>query len=84
MIESTFPFFFNLATCMFFVLQVTGLAMCKHNKNDMFLRKMSTYWRHTRADQLFYDYPDIPLEAREVISNKQEQHMHTESEVHAF
>ena len=48
------------------MVQVTGLAMCKHNKNDMLLRKMSTYWRHDRADQLFHDYMAIPDEALEV------------------
>ncbi|KAL0037858.1 hypothetical protein WJX79_002263 [Trebouxia sp. C0005] len=46
---------------------VTGLAMCKHNKNDMLLRKMSTFWRHDRADQLFHDYVAIPDEALEVL-----------------
>ena len=40
--------------------------MCKHNKNDMLLRKMSTYWRHDNADQLFHDYLRIPQEALEV------------------
>jgi len=48
------------------VVQVTGLAMCKHNKNDMLLRKMSTFWRHDRADQLFHDYLAIPHEALQV------------------
>ncbi|KAL0046812.1 hypothetical protein WJX82_010501 [Trebouxia sp. C0006] len=46
---------------------VTGLAMCKHNKNDMLLRKMSTFWRHDRADQLFHDYLAIPHEALQVL-----------------
>ena len=48
------------------LLQVTGLAMCKHNKNDMLLRKMSTHWRHDNADQLFHDYLRIPQEALKV------------------
>jgi len=52
------------------VVQVTGLAMCKHNKNDMLLRKMSTYWRHSCADQLFHDYMAIPDEALEVHVNQ--------------
>lgn len=47
-------------------VQVTSLALCKHNKNDMLLRKMSTYWRHDRADQLFNDYAHIPPEALQV------------------
>ena len=47
-------------------MQVTSLAMCKHNKNDMLLRKMSTYWRHDRAGQLFNDYAHIPPEALQV------------------
>ncbi len=42
--------------------------MCKHNKNDMLLRKMSTHWRHDRADQLFHDYSDIPTEAIKVVA----------------
>ena len=56
-------------------MQVTGLAMCKHNKNDMLLRKMSTYWRHDRADQLFHDYMAIPDEALEVSTKSINLHL---------
>ena len=48
------------------LLQVTALAMCKHNKNNTLVCKMSKYWRHDRADQLFHAYSQIPAEALEV------------------
>ena len=49
------------------VWQVTGLAMCKLNKNAMLRTRSSTYWRHQRADQLFHDYHKIPKEALKVL-----------------
>ena len=47
-------------------MQVTALALCKHSKNNMLVCKMSKYWRHARADQLFHTYSQIPAEALEV------------------
>ncbi|KAL3145874.1 hypothetical protein ABBQ38_015244 [Trebouxia sp. C0009 RCD-2024] len=46
---------------------VTSLAMCKHNKNNMLLRKLSTYWRHHHVEQLFHDHAHIPKEALQVL-----------------
>ena len=63
------PRFNTGSQCTGFV-QVTSLALCKHNKNDMLLCKMSTYWRHGRADQLFNDYAHIPPEALQVSLSK--------------
>ena len=38
------------------LLQVTSLALCKHNKNWMLLGHMSAYWRHERVNEIFWDY----------------------------
>jgi len=38
---------------------VTALALCKHNKNKMLLRHMSTHWRHDRVDEIFWDYHQV-------------------------
>lgn len=53
--------------CIADVLQVTAMALCKHNKNNMLVCKLSKYWRHHRPDELFHTYSQIPVEALEVI-----------------
>lgn len=40
-------------------LQVSALALCKHNKNRMLLRHMSTYWRHEKVEELFWRYDEV-------------------------
>jgi len=46
---------------------VTALALCKHNKNKMLLRHMSTHWRHDRVDEIFWDYHQVPKEALQLL-----------------
>lgn len=45
----------------FFAQQVSALALCKHNKNQMLLRQMSTYWRHDRVSDLFWDCQEVAM-----------------------
>ena len=40
-------------------MQVSSLALCKLNKNQMLLRRMSSFWRHERVDSLFWDYDEV-------------------------
>lgn len=43
----------------FWLLQVSALALCKHNKNSMLLKYLTTRWRHSRADKIFWDYDKV-------------------------
>ncbi|KAK9823352.1 hypothetical protein WJX72_002122 [[Myrmecia] bisecta] len=57
--------FVNLARLLDEV--VTSLALCKHNKADMLLRRMGPFWRHRRVDQLCWPYEEVPEEALRVL-----------------
>ena len=47
-------------------LQVTALALCKLNKNDVFLRRLGTATRHQHPEHLFWDADEVPEECLEV------------------
>ena len=47
--------------------QVTSLALCKHNKNDLLLHKLRRRVRHGRARSLFWRYNEVPKEVLKVL-----------------
>ena len=47
--------------------QVTSLALCKHNKNDLLLVKLRRHVRHGRARSMFWRYNKVPKEALAVL-----------------
>ena len=47
--------------------QVTSLALCKVNKSEMFLRRLSQRVRHERTHDLFWKTHDVPHEALEIL-----------------
>ena len=47
--------------------QVTSLALCKHNKNDLLLVKLRRHVRHGRARSMFWRYNEVPKEALAVL-----------------
>ena len=47
--------------------QVTALALCKHNKNDLLLLKLRRHVRHGRARGMFWRYHQVPKEALAVL-----------------
>ena len=46
---------------------MTSLALCKVNKSEMFLRRLSQRVRHERTDELFWKTHDVPHEALEIL-----------------
>ena len=47
--------------------QVTSLALCKVNKSEMFLRRLSQHVRHERTQGLFWKTHDVPHEALQIL-----------------
>ncbi len=47
--------------------QVTSLALCKHNKNDLLLMKLRQHVRHGPARSMFWRYNEVPKEALAVL-----------------
>ena len=48
-------------------MQVTSLALCKVNKSEMFLRRLSQHFRHERTNELFWKMHDVPHEALQIL-----------------
>jgi hypothetical protein len=48
-------------------LQVTSLALCKVNKSEMFLRRLSQRFRHERTEELFWKNDEVPAEALNIL-----------------
>ncbi len=48
-------------------VQVTSLALCKVNKSEMFLRRLSQHFRHERTHDLFWKTDEVPQEALEIL-----------------
>eukprot|EP00884_Botryococcus_braunii_P011575 jgi/Botrbrau1/20418/Bobra.0006s0072.2 len=46
---------------------VAALALCKLNKNDMLVRRMSKYWRHDGLHQLLWRPQEVPREVLSVL-----------------
>ena len=56
--------------------QVTSLALCKHNKNDLLLVKLPRRVRHGRARSMFWRYNEVPKEALAVLEVRVTQRVH--------
>ena len=48
-------------------MQVTSLALCKVNKSEMILRRLSQHFRHERAQELFWQNDEVPQEALDIL-----------------
>lgn len=57
--------------------QVTSLALCKHNKNDLLLHKLRRRVRHGRARSLFWRYNEVPKEVLKVLQVGPPKHSST-------
>ena len=42
-------------------MQVSALALCKYNKNRMLVQRLTTYWRHEKAEELFWGYEEVRI-----------------------
>lgn len=52
-------------------VQVTSLALCKVNKSEMFLRRLSQHFRHERTHDLFWKNEEVPQEALDILKVSQ-------------
>jgi len=48
-------------------VQVTSLALCKRNKNEVFLRGLNKRARHDNSADLFWRFDEVPEEALQVL-----------------
>ena len=48
-------------------VQVTSLALCKVNKSEMILRRLSQHFRHERTQELFWQNNEVPQEALDIL-----------------